>query len=155
MLSKLLAVVVASVTLFGAAACGDDDDEAVDAAAPSEEEADVADGQVDVVLQEFSIETSAEASTTPVTFTITNEGYLPHQLVVLETELEYFSLPKNEQGGLDVTSAEIAIVADSGAIASGATGMLEADLEPGDYVLADPGSSFVSGGMRAPFSVEE
>jgi hypothetical protein len=148
---KLAALFIASIAVLGtAAACGNDDDESTNPAEGSE----VADGQVDVVLQEYTIETTAPASTSPLTFQIVNQGYLPHRLVVLDTELEYFSLPKNERGGLDLTSEEIEIVADSGEIPSGESGTLEADLPAGSYVLADPGSSFLSGGMRVPFTIE-
>ena len=73
---------------------------------------------------------------------------------MLATELDYFALPKNDRGGLDVTSAEITIVADSGDIAPGASATVTADLTPGSYVLADPGDPFVTVGMRAPLTVE-
>jgi hypothetical protein len=109
---------------------------------------------VGVVLEEYTmVPTDARADSGEVTFEVTNNGYLPHRLVVIDTELDYFALPKTSAGALDVDSYEIEILADTGDIAPGATARLTVTLGGGTYVLADPGTPFVTGGMRAPFTV--
>jgi hypothetical protein len=111
-------------------------------------------GPVGVVLEEYTIvPTDLRADSGEVTFEVTNNGVLPHRLVVVDTELDYFELPKTQAGALDVDSQTIDIVADTGDIAPGATASVTVTLGGGTYVLADPGTPFVTGGMRVPFTV--
>jgi hypothetical protein len=89
-----------------------------------------------------------------LTIEVSNEGGLPYRLLVLATELDYFALPKNDRGGLDLTSPEITVVADSGDVVPGGSATITTDLPAGSYVLVDPGDPFVTVGMPAPLTVE-
>ncbi|MGH9119143.1 MAG: hypothetical protein ACRD0A_15070 [Acidimicrobiales bacterium] len=162
MIKQALVGTVACLALLTATACGDDDQEVTAGAAGGGQpdattttEFTVAKSELAVVLDEFTVTLSDPgAAAGPLTIQVTNEGGLTHRLLVLATELDYFALPKNDRGGLDLTSAEITVVADSGDIAPGGSATITTDLAPGSYVLADPGDPFVTVGMRAPLAVE-
>ena len=149
---RFLAVPAALIALLTFAACSDDDD--------------FTDSKLDVVVTEFSIDTSVD-SVPPgdVTFDIENDGPdLKHELVIIRTDFEVDELPTKDDGTVDEKAAGVDVKGriqklDPDRKSSG-TFPLE---EPGAYVLIcnlkdredGPDASHYADGMRIAFTVEE
>lgn len=112
-------------------------------------------GPVTVALLDFNlvVEPTAAAAGT-ITFAVRNGGEVPHDFVVVATELDAAALPV-EQLKVDETAVEV--VDRLEVIEPGATEELTVELEPGHYVLIcnlaghyDPAMDV---GMRANFEV--
>ena len=115
---------------------------------------------VNVTLREFSV--TADQGTVPkgqVTFHVTNGGTVPHEFLVIRTDLAPDQLPTDSDGAVDESSADIEIVDEVEALDPGTSESLTVTLEPGAYVLicnmldADFGSHYMAG-MHTPFTVE-
>jgi hypothetical protein len=113
-------------------------------------------GQISAVLTEFDLTISSpSAPAGEVSFEVKNAGELPHELLVIRTDLDAAELPfedfKVVEEGLDIVAA----LED---LAAGESGTLTAELEAGHYVLICNLSghyeeSQFGPGMRANFDV--
>jgi len=113
-------------------------------------------GLISAVLTEFDLViSSASAPAGEITFEVKNAGELPHELLVIRTDLDAAELPfedfKVVEEGLDL----VAKVED---LAAGESVSLTAHLEAGHYVLiCNLSGHYESGqfgpGMRANFDV--
>jgi len=117
--------------------------------------------EVTVSLKEWSVTPSVDDITEgKVNFKVTNAGTIPHEFVVVKSDLSPEGLPV-ENG--NVTEAQVNIIEEIEAFAAGTTRSLELDLTPGKYLLIcniteqPPGQRPVShyqNGMVAFFQVE-
>ncbi|MEZ5063003.1 MAG: hypothetical protein R2700_16115 [Solirubrobacterales bacterium] len=62
-----------------------------------------------------------------------NVGKMPHELVLAKSDLDPAKLPTEGGGGVD--EAALDIVGETGDVEPGETGTVNADLEPGSYVM--------------------
>jgi len=93
------------------------------------------DGAVTVSLVEWAIEAPTEYEAGEITFSASNDGSFPHELVVIEGE-SYESLPLEDGGG--VIEDELptgALISRTARLGGGSAEDLTVTLEPGNYVL--------------------
>ena len=96
---------------------------------------------------------SLEPSTTsvpagPTTFSVTNDGTMVHELVVLQTDKTIAQLTQPD-GRADETSN----IKETGDIAAGASRSITVDLKPGHYWLICNIPGHFAGGMYSEFTV--
>ena len=141
---RLLAVltVVLSVGLVGiAAGCGDDDDDSGDVAATTSTTtaADSGGGaSTSVSMTEYEFDPSDATSSSGDTLELTNDGQIPHNYTIVEGDAT---------GG----GAEVAASDD---IASGDSGTLSVDAEPGDYGVLCTIPGHAEQGMTGSIKIE-
>ncbi|MEX2373621.1 MAG: hypothetical protein WD800_07455 [Dehalococcoidia bacterium] len=92
-------------------------------------------GPITVGLTEFAIDPSASsASAGDVTFEATNDGALPHELIVIRTDLGPTELPMDgAQADLDADGVEV--VDETDEFDAGTSESLTVNLDAGSYVL--------------------
>ena len=134
---------------------------------PATEPADTADGDggdegaatagAEVSLVEWAIDAPTEYSAGEITFTASNNGSFPHELVVIEGQ-GYESLPLEEGGA--VIEDELptgALIGRTGRIGGGSSEELTVTLAPGTYVfvcnLGGGGNSHAGQGQRLDVTV--
>jgi uncharacterized cupredoxin-like copper-binding protein len=109
---------------------------------------------VSATLKEFSVGlSSAKAAAGSVTFTIKNDGTVPHEFVVVKSDLASDKLPSTAEGKVDEESSELQGIDEVEDIAAGSTKTLTVDLAAGHYVLICNLPGHYSGGMRAALEV--
>ena len=123
------------------------------AGAPTAAAATAAAGRVGVTLKEFSV-VAAPASTRAgaVTFDVSNTGALPHEFVVVQSDLPPASLPQKDQKAVDETVVKV--VARLAEFDGGKRGTLAANLTPGKYILLCDVPSHYETGMFIGFTVQ-
>ena len=117
------------------------------AATPAAAHSDVA-----VTLKEFGVvATPASALAGHVTFAVQNAGAIPHEFVVVKSDLAPDALPQVNQNLVDV--AQVRVVAKTEPFDSGKKQELTAELQPGRYVLLCNVASHYISGMYTAFEV--
>ena len=149
----LLAAILAalfSLSVTAAACGGDKDEEAPETLTGTSSEATA----VDVSLKEFAVGLSADSAPAgTVTFNLTNDGAVLHNLRVIRTEDDPGDLPVDENTFM-VDEAQVDVAASSDDVDMGQTGEVTADLEAGSYVLICNTPTHYDAGMHAAFTVE-
>lgn len=109
---------------------------------------------VAVTLKEFSV-TPAQTSVAAgeITFAVQNAGAIPHEFVVVKSDLAPDALPQVNQKVVDV--AKVQVVAETEPFDSGKKQELTAELQPGRYVLLCNVASHYISGMYTAFTVTE
>lgn len=126
----LMAVLIA--VPFGLVACGDDEEEATTAASESTESSG-AGATIEISETEYALEPSeASAAAGQVTFTVTNDGEIPHNLEVEGDGVE------------EVTET----------IEAGGSDELTLELEPGTYEIYCSIADHQEQGMEGELTVE-
>ncbi len=87
-----------------------------------------------------------------VTFDVSNTGALPHELVVVQSDLAPGGLPQQNQKAVDETAVKV--LARLAEFDGGKRGTLTANLAPGTYVLLCNVPSHYETGMFLGFSVQ-
>ena len=90
---------------------------------------------VPVLLTDYEISTPNVQPAGPTVFTITNNGKLDHEFVVLRTDIAPQALKVDADGGLEEKQPGVTLVDEHEDINPGATVTLYIPLEPGKYVL--------------------
>ncbi len=144
-----------------AAACGGDDDDgatptATSTATPTATSTATptpgAATTVDVGLKEWEVnptQDTVDAGT--LTFSVSNDGALPHNFRVIKTDLASDALPT---ANALVDEGQVDVVASIPEYTGGETEEVSVDLEPGSYVLICNVVGHYDLGMRAGFTVE-
>lgn len=133
-----------------AAACGTNGDEAV---TPPDDEADGG-PTVQVDLDEFSVTPSAEtAPPGPVRFEVTNVGGIPHEFLVIRTDVDPDALPV-EGGRVNEDDPGLEVVTRIQQFAPNNTQETGAALEAGRYVLICNIPGHYDAGMTVGFTVQ-
>lgn len=129
-------------------------------AEPTEEMAEPTEGMmetvVEIALSEWAVTSSvAEVPAGMVTFEVTNDGTLPHEFVVLLTELSASELETTADGtAIDVeASGEVIGEIEEAELAVGATASATFHLEAGHYALICNIPGHHSAGMAVDFEV--
>ena len=147
-------LLVLGVALIIAAACGDDGDD-VELSDGDETPAagdTPAATTVDVGLEEFAVnpaQNTVDAGT--LTFSVSNDGAIPHNFLVIKTDLASDALPTADA---QVDEGQVDVAASIPEYAAGDTEEVSVDLEPGSYVLICNVAGHYDSGMRAAFTVE-
>ena len=107
---------------------------------------------VAVTLKEFSV-TPAQTSVAAgkITFAVQNAGAIPHEFVVVKSDLTPDALPQVNQKLVDV--AQVQVVAETEPFDSGKKQELTVELQPGRYVLLCNVASHYISGMYTAFTV--
>ena len=151
-----IALLVLGVALVVAAACGDDDD-GDEAPAAGETPINAAGDTpaattVDVGLEEFAVNPAQDiADAGTLTFSVSNDGAIPHNFLVIRTDLASDALPTADA---QVDEGQVDVAASIPEYAAGDTEEVSVDLEPGSYVLICNVAGHYDSGMRAGFTVE-
>lgn len=123
---------------------------------PSGSQTPVAPGGVNVGLHDpaFAVTANPEsAEAGEVTFNVTNEGTIIHNLRVIKTDLDPESLPL-DASGFQVDEDQLEVVGHIAEFPSGTTETLAVTLEAGKYVLICNVATHYDQGMHAAFTVE-
>ncbi len=108
---------------------------------------------VDVSLREFHVAPSiGTASAGTVTFNVSNDGTIPHDFVVIKTDLDPSTLPVNPTS-LTVDESQVNVVKRQPPIHQEDSVQLTVDLTAGHYVLICNIASHYQAGMRAAFTI--
>lgn len=150
-----LAICAVAVAAF-AAGCGSSSSAAPDPASSVAETAQTAEtgsapvSTIDAKLTEYAIKTnSSVAKAGKVTFKVTNDGDMPHEMVVLKTD--------TPAGSLKVTNGRVSEKDSVGEVSDIPTGKSRSntlDLKPGKYVLVCNIAGHYEQGMYAPLIVK-
>jgi uncharacterized cupredoxin-like copper-binding protein len=110
--------------------------------------ASAAEGVIGTLLTEFDITLSA-ASAPPgeVVFEVRNAGALPHEVILVRTDLDAAALPVQD-GAVDEEALDI--VAEVRDLAAGEAATMTAELEAGHYVLICNLSGHYESGVHGP-----
>ena len=145
MFKKVLVIPFVLLLAFGLAACGGDDDSDAAAGIP----------EVDIVLAEWGISADPLViDAGDVTFKTSNEGGLPHELVVLKTTLGASRLPV-ESAKVDEAAAGLVVgKIETGDLPAGGNASATFNLAAGTYVLLCNIPAHYEQGMRTAFVVQ-
>jgi uncharacterized cupredoxin-like copper-binding protein len=162
----LAGVIVALFSLaLLAAACGDDDEDgngngdeptATQPADGDEPPDDVTDGggTVDVSVGEFFVTPSpATIGAGTVTFSVSNDGAIPHNFLVIKSDEDPSGLPVDGDT-FTVDEDQVDVLGVSSDLDSGATEEVTVDLEQGNYVLICNIPTHYEAGTFVGFTVE-
>jgi uncharacterized cupredoxin-like copper-binding protein len=132
---SLTGLVITSLIL-GTAACSSSDGSESPSASPATSEAS---GQsVSVSLNQWSVTPSTTPASGSVTFTVSNDGTITHEFVVLKTDTPAADIPVGKfEGEPNRINEETAgtNVGETGDMDAGTTKTLTIDLAPGHYVF--------------------
>lgn len=106
--------------------------------------------KLEVALGEFHVGAVGEVAAGGAEFDVKNDGAVPHNLVVIKTDLAADALPV--AGGI-VDESQVEVVAYVAELAGGATGSASATLEAGSYVLICNVPGHYQLGMHAALTV--
>lgn len=116
-------------------------------AAPAAPHSDVA-----VTLKDFGVAaTPVSAPAGHVTFVAQNSGAIPHELVVVKSDLAPDNLPQVNQKLVDVK--QVQVIAKTEPFDGGTKRELTVELQPGRYVLLCNVASHYISGMHTAFTV--
>lgn len=107
---------------------------------------------VGVTLKDFGVAAApASAAAGSVTFSVQNSGAIPHEFVVVKSDLAADKLPQFEQKIVDEQQVEV--IAKTAPLDAGKKQDLTAMLQPGKYVLICNVASHYVSGMYTAFEV--
>ena len=108
---------------------------------------------VAVSLTEFAVAADpGSAGAGPVTFQVSNDGSIVHDLLVIRTDLAPDALPLDEDGFM-VDEERVEVVASSAELGSGQAAEVSSALEAGSYVLICNIPTHYQAGMWLGFPV--
>jgi uncharacterized cupredoxin-like copper-binding protein len=111
-------------------------------------------GTVRVTMDEFSVAANPTSTASgQITFNLSNEGAVVHELVLIRTEIEADALPI-ASGAVDETSAALEVIDKIQNVAGGGSGNVTAGMPAGNYVLICNVPGHYNAGMHAPLTVQ-
>jgi uncharacterized cupredoxin-like copper-binding protein len=81
-----------------------------------------------------------------------NVGDMPHELVIAKSDLDPAKLPTTSDGSVDEEALDV--IGETGDVEPGQTGVVNADLEPGSYVMICNLPGHYAGGMYGSLTVK-
>ncbi len=91
--------------------------------------------QLSIALKEWSVTVPTTIKAGSMTFTITNGGAAPHELLVFKSDLAPAAYPADSAGDIVEDGAGVALVSDGENIDPGGTQARTVDLVPGTYLF--------------------
>jgi uncharacterized cupredoxin-like copper-binding protein len=154
---KWTVVIPASVLLIATACSGSGSTTSPSSSATSPSSSAVGGGDVAVTLKQWAVTPIATTvSGGSVTFTVTNDGTIPHEFVVLQTETPAADFPiKSFEGESERINEDTAgtNVGETGDMEAGTTKTLTIDLAPGHYAFVCNLPGHYGLGMHTDFTV--
>lgn len=141
--TRVLAISAGVVLLSALTACGADGDAAINGIS----------NDITGSLSEWKIDlSSGAASAGTVNFTITNEGTIEHEFVIVKTDIPDGEIPLVEDKFKEDAEG-VEVIDEMEKMASGVTETLSVNLEPGNYQLVCNIVSHYGAGMHTSFVV--
>ncbi len=109
-------------------------------------------GDLEVVLDEYSVSTAADTRRDLVRFDVRNAGQISHELDVLRTNRRADDLPVSD-AVVQTKAPDVELVRKTKRIRPGATATLAVQLRLGAYVLVCNVPGHYQSGMRTAFAV--
>ena len=142
--SILKAVPVALFLIVATVGCGAD----------SNDGANVTSNNITGTLTEWAVAVDATtAAAGDVTFTVTNEGTIGHEFLVVKTDIAVGGIPLDGDHFAEPTDG-IEVINEIGEFAKGTTETLTVNLSPGTYQLVCNLPDHYEAGMSISFKVE-
>ena len=142
--SILKAVPVALFLTVATAGCGADNNDG----------ANVTSNNITGTLHEWVVEVDATtAAAGDVTFTMTNEGTIGHEFLIVKTDIAVGGIPLDGDHFAEPTDG-IEVINEIGEFAKGTTESLTVNLTPGTYQLVCNLPDHYEAGMHISFKVE-
>jgi uncharacterized cupredoxin-like copper-binding protein len=88
-----------------------------------------------IVLSEWKVAVASTLKAGKVTFTITNAGTVPHELLVFKSDLDEAAYPKDSAGDIVEDGPGINLLSDGDNINPGGSQTRTVDLTPGKYLF--------------------
>jgi uncharacterized cupredoxin-like copper-binding protein len=88
-----------------------------------------------IVLSEWKVAVPSTLKAGKVTFTITNTGTVPHELLVFKSDLDEAAYPKDSAGDIVEDGPGIKLLSDGDNIDPGGSQTRTVDLSPGKYLF--------------------
>lgn len=144
MRARILKSVVVSAALVAAlASCGSDSDDSSDATS----------NDITGSVSEWVVSTDADtAKAGEVVFTITNDGTIGHEFLVVKTDIASGEIPLDGDHFAEPTDG-IEVIDEIGEFAKGTTETLTLNLDAGNYQLVCNLPDHYSAGMHMEFTV--
>lgn len=144
MRARILKSTIVSVAMVAAlGACGSDSNDADDATS----------NDITGSLTEWAVETDATtAKAGEVVFTITNDGTIGHEFLVVKTDIAPGAIPLDGDHFAEPTDG-LEVIDEIGEFAKGTTESLTVTLDPGNYQLVCNLPDHYSAGMSMAFTV--
>ena len=123
---------------------------------PPGDETPVAPGAIQIALidPDWAVEAEpASASAGSITFAVSNDGNIVHNLRLIRTDLAPDQLPIDETG-FAVDEGQVDVVGRLTELSPGESGQVSVDLEAGSYVVICNVPTHYDVGMRTAFTVE-
>ena len=150
----MLAAFLATLALVAAACGGNGDDDEGAAANGDTQNGAMAEATVDVELTEFMVTPSTESSSAgSIQFDVENVGGIPHEFLVIETDLDPEDLPVSGST-VDEEAEDLTVVGEIEQFGPGTTESVTVDLSPGSHVLICNVPGHYESGMTVGFTVE-
>ncbi len=92
-------------------------------------------GTQTISLSEWKVAVASTMKAGPTSFTITNMGTTPHELLVFKSDLDPSAYPTDAAGDIKETGAGVILVSDGENIELGGSQPRTVDLSPGKYVF--------------------
>jgi uncharacterized cupredoxin-like copper-binding protein len=109
-----------------------------------------------IVLTEWKVQVASTMKTGKITFTITNAGTIPHELLVFKSDLDPAAYPKDSDGNIIEDGTGITLLSDGDNIDPGASQTRTVDLAtPGRYLFVCNIPSHFKMGMFTVVTVTE
>jgi uncharacterized cupredoxin-like copper-binding protein len=148
-LTRTALLVAAGILAVGAVACSSDDGDATATATEAGSGEEVA---VAAVLTEWAIEIDRDSAPAgEVVFNADNQGAIPHELVVVKSDLAEDALPVVD-GKVD--ESQVDVIGEIEEFPAGETVSASLTLEAGNYVLICNVPAHYGQGMHTTFTVE-
>lgn len=158
----ILAILALGVLAVGLVACGDDDKMATPTAAPTQSPTtapasatpEPGEDVVNVTVKEFAVAPApASIKAGQINFSVTNNGTVTHEFVVVKSDLDPKALPI-DAAGTAADENKVDHIGEIEDIAPGATAKGEFTLDAGKYLLICNLPGHYQAGMVAAFTVE-
>jgi len=114
-------------------------------------------GTVNISQSEFKIQADPKASPDQdISFILRNEGTIPHQFIVIKTDLAPDKLPtQGSPSQVNLSDSHLTVIYQYPAYPAGQANLLHLSLKPGHYVFICNLPGHYEQGMRTDFSVSE
>ncbi|MCX6534336.1 MAG: sulfocyanin-like copper-binding protein [Actinobacteria bacterium] len=141
---RFMPILLASVLIFSYG-CGEDND---DTAGGSD-----SDGAITGVVKEWKVKVDQQKATAgEVVFTVTNEGTIGHEFLVVKTDVADGEI-ELDGDHFSEENASLLVIDEIGEFAKKTTESLTVTLEPGDYQLVCNLPGHYENGMHTSFTV--
>ena len=141
--SRNIRVIVAGLVIAGLSGCGSDPSDAGGGTS----------NMVNGIVKEWEVEVDAgSANAGEVTFTVSNEGSIGHEFLVVKTDIEPGKIPLDGDHFPEPADG-LEVIDEIGEYAAGSTETLTVTLAPGKYQLVCNLPGHYAAGMHAGFEV--